>query len=120
MEGTLESEAHFKSRRPSTVHRHVHPYLPEQDHGYAGHPLWLCSRDQVMAETTVWWQRRTGGRILLSAADDHVGYTAPTPTTYPKTQGVFLHDALGADYLAIGRAYNVLVRLHTVREASKV
>ncbi|MCZ0972121.1 erythromycin esterase family protein [Streptomyces albulus] len=63
-------------------------------------------RDQVMAETTMWWQRRTGGRILLSAADGHVGYTATDPTTYPKTQGSFLHDALGADYLSIGTTFD--------------
>lgn len=63
-------------------------------------------RDQVMAETTTWWQRRTGGRILLSAQDDHVGYTATDPTTYPKTQGAFLHDTLGADYLAIGTTFD--------------
>ncbi|MET8629525.1 erythromycin esterase family protein [Kitasatospora sp. NPDC004669] len=63
-------------------------------------------RDQVMAETTMWWQRRTGGRILLSAADDHVGYTATDPTTYPKTQGSFLRDTLGTDYLAIGTTFD--------------
>ncbi|WP_406153891.1 erythromycin esterase family protein [Streptomyces sp. NBC_01023] len=63
-------------------------------------------RDQVMAETTAWWQRRSGGRILLSAADDHVGYTATDPTTYPKTQGSFLRDALGTDYLAIGTTFD--------------
>ncbi|WP_369185445.1 erythromycin esterase family protein [Streptomyces sp. Y1] len=63
-------------------------------------------RDQVMAENTAWWQRRTGGRILLSAADDHVGYTATDPATYPKTQGSFLHDALGTDYLAIGTTFD--------------
>ncbi|WP_370217679.1 erythromycin esterase family protein [Kitasatospora sp. GAS1066B] len=63
-------------------------------------------RDQVMAETTTWWQRRTGGRILLSAQDDHVGYTATDPTTYPKTQGAFLYDTLGADYLAIGTTFD--------------
>ncbi|MFJ8309678.1 MULTISPECIES: erythromycin esterase family protein [unclassified Streptomyces] len=63
-------------------------------------------RDQVMAETTAWWQRRTGGRILLSAHDDHVGYAASDPTTYPKTQGSFLRDTLGADYLAIGTTFD--------------
>ncbi|WP_374701896.1 erythromycin esterase family protein [Streptomyces sp. CB02959] len=63
-------------------------------------------RDQMMAETTLWWQRRTGGRILLLAADGHVGYTATDPTTYPKTQGSFLHDALGVDYLSIGTTFD--------------
>ncbi|MFE9555143.1 erythromycin esterase family protein [Streptomyces sp. NPDC006692] len=63
-------------------------------------------RDQVMAETTAWWQRRTGGRILLSAHDDHVGYISSDPTTYPKTQGSFLRDTLGAGYLAIGATFD--------------
>ncbi|MFJ3710669.1 erythromycin esterase family protein [Streptomyces sp. NBC_01387] len=63
-------------------------------------------RDQVMAETTEWWQRRTGDRILLSAHDDHVGYVSSDPTTYPKTQGSFLHDSLGADYLALGTTFD--------------
>ncbi|MCC3767647.1 erythromycin esterase family protein [Streptomyces sp. UNOC14_S4] len=63
-------------------------------------------RDQVMAETTAWWQRRTGGRVLLSAHNDHAGYAASDPTTYPKTQGSFLRDALGADYLAIGTTFD--------------
>ncbi|MFE0178184.1 erythromycin esterase family protein [Streptomyces sp. NPDC059002] len=63
-------------------------------------------RDQVMAETTAWWQRRTGGRVLLSAHNDHVGYAASDPTTYPKTQGSFLRDTLGADYLAIGTTFD--------------
>ncbi len=62
-------------------------------------------RDQVMAETTAWWQRRTGGRILLSAHNDHAGYAASDPTTYPKTQGSFLHDILGADYVAVGTTF---------------
>lgn len=63
-------------------------------------------RDQVMAETTAWWQRRTGGRILLSAHDDHVGYVSSDPTTYPKTQGSFLRDTLGAGYLALGTTFD--------------
>ncbi|WP_411143994.1 erythromycin esterase family protein [Streptomyces sp. x-80] len=63
-------------------------------------------RDQVMAETTAWWQRRTGGRILLSAHNDHTGYAASDPTTYPKTQGAYLRDTLGADYLSIGTTFD--------------
>ncbi|MFC4958744.1 erythromycin esterase family protein [Streptomyces mauvecolor] len=63
-------------------------------------------RDQVMAETTAWWQRHTGSRILLSAHNDHAGYAASDPTTYPKTQGAFLRDTLGADYLAVGTTFD--------------
>ncbi|WJV44737.1 erythromycin esterase family protein [Streptomyces flavofungini] len=62
-------------------------------------------RDQVMAETTAWWQRRTGGKVLLSAHNDHAGYAASDPTLYPKTQGSFLRDTLGVDYLAIGTTF---------------
>ncbi|WP_234392189.1 erythromycin esterase family protein [Streptomyces sp. WM6378] len=63
-------------------------------------------RDQVMAETTAWWQRRTGSRVLLSAHNDHAGYVASDPAMYPKTQGSFLRDTLGADYLAVGTTFD--------------
>ncbi|WP_370367409.1 erythromycin esterase family protein [Catenulispora sp. GP43] len=63
-------------------------------------------RDQVMADNTAWWLRHEGGKILLSAADDHAGYAATDPATYPKTQGSFLHDALGPGYLAIGTTFD--------------
>ncbi|WP_194895433.1 erythromycin esterase family protein [Catenulispora pinisilvae] len=63
-------------------------------------------RDQVMADNTAWWLRYEGGRILLSAHDDHVGYLATDPATYPKTQGAFLHDALGSGYVAIGTTFD--------------
>jgi erythromycin esterase len=63
-------------------------------------------RDQLMAENTTWWEQYTGGKVMLSAQDDHVGYVASDPTTYPRTQGSFLHDALGAGYLAIGTTFD--------------
>ncbi|MCU1645191.1 MAG: hypothetical protein JWN03_5466 [Nocardia sp.] len=63
-------------------------------------------RDEVMAQNITWWQQRIGGKILLSAHDDHVGYIAGDPGTYPKTQGSFLHDTMGTDYLAIGSTFN--------------
>ncbi|KWT62343.1 erythromycin esterase [Streptomyces albus subsp. albus] len=59
-------------------------------------------RDEVMARNVTWWQRRTGHKILLSAQNDHVGYTAGDPELYPKTQGSFLRDLMGGDYLPIG------------------
>ncbi|MFF9483193.1 erythromycin esterase family protein [Streptomyces sp. NPDC014733] len=62
-------------------------------------------RDQVMAQTTAWWQQRTGGRIVLSAHNTHAGYLATDPAMYPKTQGAFLRDTLGAGYLAIGTTF---------------
>ncbi|GAA3315386.1 erythromycin esterase family protein [Nonomuraea dietziae] len=63
-------------------------------------------RDQVMAENTAWWQRRTGDKMLLSAQNDHVGYAAGEPTLYPKTQGAYLRDTLGRKYLPIGFTFN--------------
>ncbi len=59
-------------------------------------------RDRVMTDNTLWWQRRTGGKVLLSAHNGHVGYRTTHPELYPRTQGCYLRDALGADYRAIG------------------
>ncbi|MFE1834541.1 erythromycin esterase family protein [Streptomyces sviceus] len=58
-------------------------------------------RDQVMAENVAWWRTHTGDRILLSAHNTHVSYDS-FDARYPKTQGAFLRDALGADYVSIG------------------
>ncbi|MGW6691751.1 erythromycin esterase family protein [Streptomyces sp. NPDC054961] len=63
-------------------------------------------RDRVMADNTVWWQRRTGDRMLLSAHNGHVGYLSSDPVMYPTTQGVFLRDALGGKYAAIGFTFD--------------
>ncbi|AHH97333.1 hypothetical protein GCM10010174_72790 [Kutzneria viridogrisea] len=63
-------------------------------------------RDEVMAQNVTWWQRRTGHKVLLSAQNSHVGYLASDPVMYPKTQGSFLRDTMGADYLAIGLTFN--------------
>lgn len=63
-------------------------------------------RDEVMAENVTWWQRHTGCKVLLSAHDDHVAYIPGDPKIYPKTQGSFLHDTMGADYLSIGSTFD--------------
>ncbi|MGG8409446.1 erythromycin esterase family protein [Streptomyces sp. 12297] len=63
-------------------------------------------RDEVMAQNVTWWQRETGDKVLLSAHNDHVGYKAGDPEMYPKTQGSFLRDALGKNYLPIGFTFN--------------
>ncbi|MFJ8372162.1 erythromycin esterase family protein [Streptomyces sp. NPDC094461] len=63
-------------------------------------------RDEVMAQNVLWWQRRTGGKVLLSAHNDHVGYLAGDPELYPKTQGSFLRDAMGRNYLPIGFTFD--------------
>ncbi|MFI8084474.1 erythromycin esterase family protein [Kitasatospora sp. NPDC086009] len=59
-------------------------------------------RDEVMAQNVTWWQRRTGGKVLLSAHNDHVGRLAGDPALYPRTQGAYLNDTMGRDYLPIG------------------
>ncbi|MEU6975801.1 erythromycin esterase family protein [Streptomyces sp. NPDC046371] len=65
----------------------------------------MLHRDRVMAENTVWWQRRTGDRMLLSAHDGHVGYETTRPEHYPRLQGAFLRDALGKGYVSIGATF---------------
>ncbi len=63
-------------------------------------------RDRAMAENVTWWQRRTGGKVLLSAHNGHVGYLATDTFLYPKPQGSHLRDALGRDYVAIGFTFD--------------
>ncbi|WP_223198422.1 erythromycin esterase family protein [Solihabitans fulvus] len=63
-------------------------------------------RDEVMAKNVTWWQRHTGHKMLLSAQNTHVGYVAGNPTLYPKTQGSFLRDAMGAGYLPVGATFD--------------
>ncbi|MFF2041054.1 erythromycin esterase family protein [Kitasatospora sp. NPDC058170] len=63
-------------------------------------------RDQAMAANTLWWQRRTGDRMLLSAHNGHVGYLSSDPVMYPTTQGVYLRNALGRGYTAVGFTFN--------------
>ncbi|MFI6103780.1 erythromycin esterase family protein [Streptomyces sp. NPDC051310] len=62
-------------------------------------------RDQAMADNVLWWQRRTGHRMLLSAHNGHVGYLSAHPDMYPRTQGAVLRDRLGRDYAAIGLTF---------------
>ncbi|MFD9789350.1 erythromycin esterase family protein [Streptomyces sp. NPDC059070] len=63
-------------------------------------------RDEVMAQNVSWWQQRTGRKVLLSAHNDHVGVVASDPRTYSKTQGSFLRDSLGKNYLPIGFTFD--------------
>ncbi|MFJ5718522.1 erythromycin esterase family protein [Streptomyces sp. NPDC093149] len=63
-------------------------------------------RDEVMAQNVSWWQQHTGQKVLLSAHNDHVAYVASDPETYSKTQGSFLRDAMGKNYLPIGFTFN--------------
>ncbi|MFI5648959.1 erythromycin esterase family protein [Kitasatospora sp. NPDC051705] len=63
-------------------------------------------RDRAMADNTAWWQRRTGGKVLLSAHNGHVGYLATDTFLYPKPQGSHLRDTYGRDYVAIGFTFD--------------
>jgi erythromycin esterase len=65
----------------------------------------MLHRDRVMAENTVWWQRHTGHRMLLSAHNGHVSYESGNPGQYPKTQGEFLRETVGAEYVNIGYTF---------------
>ncbi|MGW4204431.1 erythromycin esterase family protein, partial [Streptomyces sp. NPDC004726] len=59
-------------------------------------------RDRAMAENTVWWQRQTGDRILVSAHNAHLAYETPFAETHPVVQGAFLRELVGRRYLAVG------------------
>ncbi|GAA1387101.1 hypothetical protein GCM10009639_11780 [Kitasatospora putterlickiae] len=63
-------------------------------------------RDRAMADNTAWWQRRTGGKVLLSAHNGHAGYLATDTFMYPEPQGAHLRDAYGRDYVAIGFTFD--------------
>ncbi|QGZ48164.1 erythromycin esterase family protein [Streptomyces sp. QHH-9511] len=65
----------------------------------------MLYRDRIMAENTVWWQRTTGDRMVLSAHNGHVGYETTKPDQYPRLQGAFLRDALGRDYVSVGASF---------------
>ncbi|MGC9539533.1 erythromycin esterase family protein [Streptomyces sp. UG1] len=62
-------------------------------------------RDGAMAANVVWWQRHTGDKVLLSAHNNHVGYVPEAPAQYPKVQGAFLREHLGAGYVSVGLTF---------------
>ncbi|WP_405141015.1 erythromycin esterase family protein [Sphaerisporangium sp. NBC_01403] len=65
----------------------------------------LRYRDKIMADNVAWWREHTGEKILLSAHNAHVAYVPYDAKLYPKVQGAFLRDRLGARYVAIGLAF---------------
>lgn len=65
----------------------------------------MLYRDRIMAENTVWWQRQTGHKVLVSAHNAHIGYES-RDSNYPKMQGAFLRDALGSRYRSIGFTFD--------------
>jgi erythromycin esterase len=66
----------------------------------------MLYRDQVMADNTVWWHEQTGAKILVSAHNGHVGYEPHEPEQYPRMQGAFLRDRLGAGYVSVGFTFH--------------
>ncbi|MFD3547470.1 erythromycin esterase family protein [Streptomyces sp. NPDC058655] len=62
-------------------------------------------RDSVMAANVVWWQQRTGSRILLAAHNAHVAVETYTPASYPTVQGTFLREALGGRYVSVAATF---------------
>ncbi|MET9467743.1 erythromycin esterase family protein [Streptomyces sp. NPDC006544] len=63
-------------------------------------------RDSVMAANVVWWEQRTGHKILLAAHNAHVALETYTPASYPKVQGTFLREALGDRYVSIATTFD--------------
>ncbi|MFI1800479.1 erythromycin esterase family protein [Streptomyces sp. NPDC020379] len=63
-------------------------------------------RDATMAANTAWWQEHTGRKILLSAHNAHVAYVTDDPANYPRMQGAFLRDRLGARYVNVRLTFN--------------
>ncbi|MDT0447507.1 erythromycin esterase family protein [Streptomyces hesseae] len=71
-------------------------------------------RDRTMAENAVWWQRNTGGRVVVSAHDGHISYDTALPHVYPVTMGADLRELVGKEYLAVGTtAYGGAYRART-------
>ncbi|MFI8828017.1 erythromycin esterase family protein [Streptomyces sp. NPDC053431] len=80
----------------------------------------MLYRDRIMAENTVWWQRHTGDRMVVSAHNGHLTYETTWPEQYPRTQGAFLRDALGRDYVSVGASFGRgSFNAHDTREAGE-
>jgi erythromycin esterase len=63
-------------------------------------------RDQMMAENVAWWNRVTGGKIVVGAHNGHIAYETSDPARYPKMQGAFLREQLGKRYVNIGLSFD--------------
>ncbi|WBQ03427.1 erythromycin esterase family protein [Kribbella sp. CA-293567] len=63
-------------------------------------------RDRTMADNVTWWNRTTGGKVLVSAHNGHIAYESSMPETYPVTQGEFLRRQLGKRYVAVGLSFD--------------
>ncbi|GGS94764.1 erythromycin esterase family protein [Streptomyces cinerochromogenes] len=58
-----------------------------------------------MARNVTWCQEHTGDKVLVSAHNNHVGYVSDNPGLYSRTQGSFLRDTMGENYLPIDFAF---------------
>ncbi|TMQ90013.1 erythromycin esterase family protein [Actinomadura soli] len=63
-------------------------------------------REQAMADNTVWWNRRTGGRTLLSAHNGHVAYGNSRPEYPHRIQGDLIREQLGRRYVSVGFTFH--------------
>ncbi|GAA2264596.1 hypothetical protein GCM10010415_30770 [Streptomyces atrovirens] len=68
-------------------------------------PEAMIYRDTVMADNTLWWQRRTGHRLVLGGHNSHL-YTASSTPSLPLVQGQVLRRRLGDGYLAVGLSFD--------------
>lgn len=66
----------------------------------------LRFRDKMMAENVAWWNRVTGGKVVVGAHNGHIAYETSDPAVYPKTQGAFLREQLGKRYVTIGLSFD--------------
>ncbi|MFI7276023.1 erythromycin esterase family protein [Streptomyces sp. NPDC049879] len=80
---------------------------------HAQHRQALRRRDALMAHNVAWWHRHVGGKVLVSAHNGHTAYATYDPDYYPTTQGAFLRERLGRDYLAIGTTFGHGERVDT-------
>jgi erythromycin esterase len=62
-------------------------------------------RDQMMAENVAWWNRVTGGKVVVGAHNGHIAYESSS-AQYPKAQGAFLREHLGKRYVTIGLSFD--------------
>ena len=58
-----------------------------------------------MADTVLWWHRRTGHKMLVSATNGHVARQSFRPA-YPKMQGTFLAEQLGNAYVSVDLTFH--------------
>ncbi|MFG2005352.1 erythromycin esterase family protein [Spirillospora sp. NPDC048911] len=63
-------------------------------------------REQAMADNTIWWNRRTGGRTLLSAHNGHVAYGNSSPEYRYRVQGDLIRQQIGQNYVNIGFTFD--------------